>query len=97
MHKASTKGFWKCLAACTAVCGAGCLACLLDGPIFIADTATGGAALASGSSAGLKYHLTVLPYNYEQNESLVKLRCYRLVIIADFARISGFCSIILPY
>ena len=44
MHKASTKGFWKCLAACTAVCG----------PIFIADTATGGAALASGSSAGLK-------------------------------------------
>ena len=40
MHKASTKGFWKCLAACTAV--------------FIADTATGGAALASGSSAGLK-------------------------------------------
>ena len=38
MHKASTKG----------------LACLLDGPIFIADTATGGAALASGSSAGLK-------------------------------------------
>lgn len=41
--------------------------------------------------------LTVLPYNYEQNESLVKLRCYRLVIIADFARISGFCSIILPY
>lgn len=54
MHKASTKGFWKCLAACTAVCGAGCLACLLDGPIFIADTATGGAALASGSSAGLK-------------------------------------------
>ena len=54
MHKASTKGFWKCLAACTAVCGAGCLACLLDGPIFIADTATGGAALATGSSAGLK-------------------------------------------
>jgi hypothetical protein len=52
MHKMATKGIWRCLVACVGICGAGCSACLLDGPIFIADTATGGASLASGAAAG---------------------------------------------
>lgn len=50
--KNATKGFWKCVVGCVGICGSGCLYCLWDGPIFVADTATGGTALASGLSAG---------------------------------------------
>lgn len=45
-------GVWTCVVACSAVCGSGCFYCLADGAIFIADTATGGTALASGLGAG---------------------------------------------
>lgn len=36
---------------CIAFCGAGCLACLSDGPVIIADIASGGTVLAQGSAA----------------------------------------------
>ena len=52
MQKMAAMGVWRCLLACTGICGSGCTACLVDGPIFIADTATGGTALASGAAAG---------------------------------------------
>ncbi len=44
--KNATKGFWKCVVGCTDICGSDCLYCLWDGPIFVADIATGGTALA---------------------------------------------------
>ena len=48
----STQGVPTCIVGCTSSCLAGCAICLADGPIFIADTATGGASLASGAGAG---------------------------------------------
>ncbi len=45
-------GVGTCAIACISICGTGCLSCFIDGPIFVADTATGGAALASGLTAG---------------------------------------------
>lgn len=35
---------------CVAFCGAGCLACLSDGPIIIADMASGGTVLTQASA-----------------------------------------------
>ncbi|UZQ85610.1 hypothetical protein ODU73_002775 [Thermoclostridium stercorarium] len=52
MNNVQPMGVLKCVIACTAVCGSGCLNCLWDGPIFIADTATTGTSLASGAGAG---------------------------------------------
>lgn len=52
MNQVQPMGFWKCLVACTSICAAGCSGCLIDGPMFIADSATGGVSLASGASAG---------------------------------------------
>lgn len=52
MNTVQPAGFWLCLVACTTVCASGCFNCVWDGPIFIADTATGGTSLASGAGAG---------------------------------------------
>lgn len=41
----------KNIVVCIAFCGAGCLACIGDGPVIIADVASGGTVLASGSAA----------------------------------------------
>lgn len=51
MSEVSTQGIPICIAGCTSICLAGCSICLADGPIFIADTATGGVSLASGAGA----------------------------------------------
>lgn len=37
------------IVVCIAFCGAGCLACISDGPVIIADVASGGTVLAQGS------------------------------------------------
>lgn len=52
MNIVGTKGVAKCAAVCIGICGPGCIACFGDGPIFVADTATGGSALMSGMGAG---------------------------------------------
>lgn len=39
-----------CTAICITACGAGCLACIADGVIFIADALTGGGAMNLGMS-----------------------------------------------
>lgn len=54
MNKVGTNGAVKCIAVCIGVCGPGCIACFGDGPVFVADTATGGSALMSGMGAGAK-------------------------------------------
>lgn len=53
MNEVQPQGAGTCAAACAGICLAGCAICLADGPIFIADTATGGTSLASGTAAGL--------------------------------------------
>lgn len=40
----------KGIVLCIAFCGAGCLACLSDGPVIIADVASGGTVLAQASA-----------------------------------------------
>lgn len=52
MNNVVANGIAKCATVCIGVCGAGCIACFGDGPIFVADTATGGASLMSGMGAG---------------------------------------------
>lgn len=52
MNDISNESVTICAVACATICLAGCNLCLLDGPIFIADTATGGASFASGAGAG---------------------------------------------
>ena len=54
MNEVKPNGAVRCIAVCIGICGPGCIACFGDGPIFVADTATGGAALASGMGAGAK-------------------------------------------
>ena len=51
MNKVGTNGAVKCIAVCIGVCGPGCIACFGDGPVIIADVASGGTVLASGSAA----------------------------------------------
>jgi hypothetical protein len=52
MNEVQPRGFWKCAFVCIGVCGPGCFGCFGDGPIFVADTATGGGAFMSGMGAG---------------------------------------------
>ena len=37
-----------CGVTCAAVCGAGCFACITDGPVVIVDATTGGVSLPTG-------------------------------------------------
>lgn len=52
MNDAQPTGIWKCVAVCGSVCAAGCWTCVGDGPVVIADAATGGPAFATGSAKG---------------------------------------------
>lgn len=39
-----------CGATCAAVCLSGCFGCVADGPVIIADAATGGISFATGAA-----------------------------------------------
>lgn len=45
-------GIGKCALVCGSVCGTGCSGCFLDGPVFVADAATGGTSAATGAATG---------------------------------------------
>lgn len=52
MNEVQPRGFLKCIFTCIGMCEPGCFACFGDGPVFAADTATGGVALMSGMGTG---------------------------------------------